>query len=188
MLAKSVLSCEQMWMNLQKIFFYVVVHKSYSGLPLLFHTTLKILSSSAPGRMACSTQSCTTPKAQNFWKLSCTRAWRTFFFRAQAGLHGFQHSQPHFFRSGKAGFCQIGCLKPRLNFAQKTAKCHYCLKFEQPAEHFPISEKQQHCFLPLATKNTLACRSVIVWYFERSPKRISRRLRCIQDSLFYNYY
>jgi hypothetical protein len=36
MLAKSVLSCEQMWMNLKKIFFHVVVHKSYSGLPPTF--------------------------------------------------------------------------------------------------------------------------------------------------------
>jgi len=41
MLAKSVLSCEQMWMNLQKIFFHVVVHKSYSGLPPGFPHSVK---------------------------------------------------------------------------------------------------------------------------------------------------
>ncbi len=41
MLAKSVLSCEQMWMNLEKIFFRVVVHKSYSSLPSGFPHLVK---------------------------------------------------------------------------------------------------------------------------------------------------
>ena len=80
--------------------------------------------------------------------------WRTFFFRAQAGLHSFQCFRRHFFQSGKCRFCQFTSLQVRAKFAQHPAVRSSCSNFEHEVSgYFPILENKHSHHCPSAPKN-----------------------------------